>query len=332
MLSLEALLKPSCTTEEFFEQYWEKEPLLVKHDNKDFYQKLFSIWDVELACVRSDDLLLKKQGMPPEIPRPFFLAYLDGFSLIINHLDRVSPKVSLFNQALARHFIHTYTVMYMTPPHSQAVPVHSDHQDVFIMQVYGKKVWQVYKPMQPLPYGHEMVGKDGKVLTPEEIGPAVMKDVLLEQGDMLYIPRGFLHQAVTSSSASLHLTLTVPTHDFTYAKVISRAVENALSGVLSSRTTIRATALPSDTATAGSHKAQEVNSAGLNADQQSSSAATPPVAPTSAPESVSAASASESAAPGVASETAASTEAGSSAPSKELFDQLVQEALLKVDY
>jgi ribosomal protein L16 Arg81 hydroxylase len=215
-LSLEELLAPVCTVDAFFEKHWEKEPLLVKRNKPDFYRQLFSIWDVELACYRADqgdELLIKKQGMSPEASRPYFLAYLDSYSMIINHLDRVSddggtnlapcerhsklnvlflsieliiqvsPTVSSFNQALARYFIHTYTVMYLTPPNSQAVPVHSDHQDVLIMQVSGKKVWQVYQPMQPLPYADEMVGKDGTVLTPEEIGTPMMKDVLLEQGE-----------------------------------------------------------------------------------------------------------------------------------------------------
>merc|ERR1712056_38189 len=36
----------------------------------------------------------------------------------------------------------------------------------------------------------------------------------MEPGDILYIPRGFLHEAETSEEPSLHTTVTVPTSDF----------------------------------------------------------------------------------------------------------------------
>lgn len=48
-------------------------------------------------------------------------------------------------------------------------------------------------------------------------------------GDLLYLPRGWLHEAKTGSNQlSLHLTLTVPSHDFTWAKFCGHAISELL--------------------------------------------------------------------------------------------------------
>ena len=48
-------------------------------------------------------------------------------------------------------------------------------------------------------------------------------------GDLLYLPRGWLHEARTQSNQlSLHPTLTIPSHDFTWAKFCSHALSELL--------------------------------------------------------------------------------------------------------
>jgi Cupin superfamily protein len=92
---------------------------------------------------------------------------------------------------------------YYTPRAAQGLPVHHDTHDVFVLQVSGEKRWLVYEPALELPlrnqkYSAEMGG-------PGE--PA--HDLVLRPGDMLYLPRGWLHEALTSDSDSLHLTVGV---------------------------------------------------------------------------------------------------------------------------
>jgi hypothetical protein len=65
------------------------------------------------------------------------------------------------------------------------------------------KRWLIYPPVLELPlkqqkYAPEMGGPGDPVL-----------DVTLQAGDTLYLPRGWLHQAMTSDAASLHLTVGV---------------------------------------------------------------------------------------------------------------------------
>jgi hypothetical protein len=92
---------------------------------------------------------------------------------------------------------------YYTPARAQGFAVHHDTHDVFCLQVEGEKRWLVYPPVLELPL------KDQKYV-PEmgEPGDPVL-DVTMQAGDTLYLPRGWLHQAMTSDSASLHLTVGV---------------------------------------------------------------------------------------------------------------------------
>lgn len=65
-------------------------------------------------------------------------------------------------------------------------------------------------------------------LHPEELGDPI-HDVLLEPGDVLYMPRGFPHEAwPPKGDMSLHLTLTVPTHAYSVAKIVEDAVKDVL--------------------------------------------------------------------------------------------------------
>jgi hypothetical protein len=92
---------------------------------------------------------------------------------------------------------------YYTPARSQGLPVHHDTHDVLVLQVSGSKRWLVYDPVFELPLKHQRYKAEMG-----EPGPAVM-DVVLRAGDTLYLPRGWLHEALTSDEDSLHLTVGV---------------------------------------------------------------------------------------------------------------------------
>jgi hypothetical protein len=81
--------------------------------------------------------------------------------------------------------------------------VHHDTHDVFCLQVAGEKRWLVYPPALELPLKDQRY--DSSLGGPGE--PVL--DVTLRAGDALYLPRGWLHEAVTSDRDSLHLTVGV---------------------------------------------------------------------------------------------------------------------------
>ncbi|KFH04408.1 histone lysine demethylase JmjC NO66 [Toxoplasma gondii VAND] len=68
-----------------------------------------------------------------------------------------------------------------------------------------------------------MLGK--REAFPDDPGKPLLEFVLKE-GDILYIPRGFPHAAVTTEEPSLHITLTVPTAEFAYVTCLQRLVKS----------------------------------------------------------------------------------------------------------
>ncbi|GMI57487.1 hypothetical protein ScalyP_jg11514 [Parmales sp. scaly parma] len=95
--------------------------------------------------------------------------------------------------------------LYLTPRGSQGFAPHYDDVDVFILQVEGEKRWRVYEPITP----EEVLPRTSSTDFDMNSLPLPVLDVVLKAGDMLYLPRGWIHQAVTDSSCphSLHLTV-----------------------------------------------------------------------------------------------------------------------------
>jgi ribosomal protein L16 Arg81 hydroxylase len=204
-------------TPEFWEKHWERYPL--HHRASDGGPRANLLPDALLASDIAN--LLSRAGPSIKVFKKgetvdeenFRVAYLDGASLIVNQADRYDSKIYTFCRALAeRYFHHVFAVVYLTPPKSWAVRLHNDDQDVFLLQVWGKKHWIIRDAPKLCVYSEEMLGKDDPV-PPELISEPIMSFDLLP-GDILYIPRGFLHEATTTTEPSLHITVTMPTSDY----------------------------------------------------------------------------------------------------------------------
>jgi hypothetical protein len=84
--------------------------------------------------------------------------------------------------------------------------VHHDTHEVLCLQVEGEKRWLVYEPALELPLRDQRY-------RPELGAPGeLVLDLVLGPGDTLYLPRGWLHQALTSGVDSLHLTVGINVH------------------------------------------------------------------------------------------------------------------------
>ena len=168
-----------------------------------------------------------------------FAPYLNGCSVVLNHGDLVSPWIAALCQDLQKTFPHAYANCYLTPPNSQAVPPHADDRDVLVIQLVGSKDWRVYQNVPvPFPYPHEQVGKQG-LPVPTEIleGPTALLTTM-RPGDVLYMPRGFVHEASCSRQLSFHVTVALATHDWTLAGMMSMATEAILTRTLDYRKSI----------------------------------------------------------------------------------------------
>jgi bifunctional lysine-specific demethylase and histidyl-hydroxylase NO66 len=131
-------------------------------------------------------------------------AFADGATIVVQGLHHWWEPLALFCRALEGELGHPAQAnAYYTPSDSQGLPVHHDTHDVFVLQLSGEKRWLVYDPVWELPLKEQRY-------RPEmgEPGSPVL-DVTLRAGDTLYLPRGWLHEALTSATDSLHLTLGV---------------------------------------------------------------------------------------------------------------------------
>jgi hypothetical protein len=135
-----------------------------------------------------------------------------GATIVLQSLHRFWPPLARFGRDLELALTHPVQVnAYITPPASRGLGVHHDEHDVFVLQVYGRKRWDVHDPD----------GGPGDQLIVAELAP----------GDCLYIPQRFPHAAWTAETASVHLTVgVVPT---TWGDVLRRAVAAAVEEALS---------------------------------------------------------------------------------------------------
>ena len=93
--------------------------------------------------------------------------------------------------------------VYHTPAGCQGLAPHHDDVEVFILQTEGRKRWKLYPPLD----GHALPSRPSPDLADEIIGECML-DVVLCPGDLLYMPRGVIHHAVSLEDASsTHLTL-----------------------------------------------------------------------------------------------------------------------------
>lgn len=134
-------------------------------------------------------------------------------------------SLNKFNATLQEYFHCLVGAnIYLTPPGSQGFAPHYDDIEAFVLQIEGTKEWSLYPPRtenETLP--RESSGN----FQQDEIGAPVHVQVL-KPGDLLYFPRGWIHQAKTvDNSHSLHITLSVY-QKTSYADLIEELMKQAL--------------------------------------------------------------------------------------------------------
>lgn len=158
-----------------------------------------------------------------------------GASLVANHLHRVCPQVNQVVSMLEREFAaRVFANVYCSFKGVQAFQTHFDLHDVFAFQAEGEKTWRVYEsradsPVTPLPPGDEVE----KWLTTSR--GKLLFEVTMRPGDILYLPRGQYHDALTGAQASLHVTFGVaPATGLALFKLLERVLtkESAFRGYL----------------------------------------------------------------------------------------------------
>ncbi|MDT7809965.1 MAG: hypothetical protein QOJ70_3778 [Acidobacteriota bacterium] len=127
----------------------------------------------------------------------------EGATLVLDAVDELSEPIEELAKNLELFFReHVQVNLYAGWQTSPGFDLHWDDHDVFILQVAGRKSWSVYGMTRPFP----LVNDIEKAEKPKG---APLWEGTLEDGDLLYIPRGWWHVAVPLAEPTLHLTVGV---------------------------------------------------------------------------------------------------------------------------
>ncbi len=145
-----------------------------------------------------------------------------GHSLVINGAENIIPEVGRYVERLENEMkLRVQANIYITPPGNSAFGLHHDDHDVFVLQIQGRKLWSIYNPVIKLPSDIFPRGNYSK----NDIGDADLQ-LVLEQGNMLYLPRGYVHSARCTDELSIHLTIGLhPVCGFSLVKSLASDAE-----------------------------------------------------------------------------------------------------------
>ncbi|MFD5489511.1 cupin domain-containing protein [Streptomyces virginiae] len=123
-----------------------------------------------------------------------------GASLVLDAVDKLHPGVQDLAEALERHFrTDVQANLYASWHPTEAFGIHWDDHDTVIFQLEGAKRWNLYGATRTDPLRLD-------VEAPEKPEGPPLAEVVLQAGDMLYVPRGWWHAVAAAQGRSLHLT------------------------------------------------------------------------------------------------------------------------------
>jgi hypothetical protein len=242
-LSMDRLLEPFSFSA-FYDAWYEKKPLLIKRQSPAFYASLLTLDDVNehigRAHLSTPALRLARNGeeidasdytYPSSSPNShwldatvdkelLFAKFHEGYTIILMEHEQHSAAMLRLRHEVERAFhAPVRTHVYLTPRNAQGFSPHWDPTNVFVLQFTGTKEWAIYDSPVTLP-------TDRQLLYPGEwtrVEPTLT--ATLEPGDLLYIPRGFVHEAHSGDAVSGHVTLELQA--LTYADLLRQIAGNA---------------------------------------------------------------------------------------------------------
>lgn len=184
----------------FLSDYWQKKPLLIRNVLSDFEPPLDANELAGLAMEESSEarIVLENRGKenPWQVKKgPFseedFASLPEKeWTLLVQAVDHWVPEIQALKERF--HFLPSWRlddVMASYATEGGSVGPHYDQYDVFLIQVAGKRHWQVLAPNEYEDTAIENI--DLHILSDFRANEEMDWDV--ETGDILYIPPNFAH-------------------------------------------------------------------------------------------------------------------------------------------
>ena len=216
-------------TADFGRDYWGEQPLLARGVGE--FDDLFSATAADDlvterglrtpfarmatdGTVLSPSLFTASGGFGAEVGDQLDSAkvleqFAAGATLVLQGLHRTWEPIASFTRQLVSDLGHPAQVnAYITPASSRGFDPHYDTHDVFVIQIAGAKHWMIHEPVHrhPLP---DQPWTDHREAVADRARSEPRIDAVFEPGDVLYLPRGWIHSAVAQGGTSIHLTIGV---------------------------------------------------------------------------------------------------------------------------
>lgn len=210
---------------EFMSECWEKKPAIIRRNDPKYYSDLLSLEAFDRAittvspqhpqcfianAAREVQAEEYTTGTSAIDPTRLYQQYADGGTIVYSQLETVYQPLADFCRSLEREVnTHFQCNIYCSPPNAQGFPTHYDSHDVFVLQIHGTKKWYLYNTPVDLPFRGQPFRR---AETPKG---EVTQEFELSPGDVVYIPRGVMHDAKTTDEATLHITVGIIAHSWT---------------------------------------------------------------------------------------------------------------------
>ena len=227
-MTLDALLAPM-TPAQFFANYHDRQPLHLRGAAGKFasvlsWRGINRLLDMtHIWSSHSLQLMMDGVSVPPEqycgratgrdnqpVLQPD-AAKLRGWvergaSLVMNDVDSLTPGLAGVSEALEGAGLgKAQANVYVSFQSHKAFPAHYDTHDVWAVQVEGEKTWNIWEGRADYPLPHPIFRNLGQAHHEQAKGK-LRERVVLRAGDLLYLPRGWYHDALAEEATSVHIS------------------------------------------------------------------------------------------------------------------------------
>lgn len=229
--------------DDFFREHWERKPLHLSRGDVHYYDRVLTNAELDgiisSADLRYPAIQLAKNGSylaaeaytrnvrhgtesfvgVPDLQQ-VQSEYRSGATVVLPALQRTWPPLRQLCAALEDQFSHpVHANAYLTPGDSPGFTPHYDTHEVLVLQIAGSKCWRVFPPPRPLPHRSQTFTPVGYALPPP------LLELELKPGDLLYLPRGYVHAAHTSHGHAAHVTIGITV--YTWVELIGELANAA---------------------------------------------------------------------------------------------------------
>jgi ribosomal protein L16 Arg81 hydroxylase len=227
-MTLSQLLAPM-PVEQFLAEYHDRQPLHLKGDPAKFaavfsWRQINRLLDMTHAwSSHSLQLVLDGKPIPGEqyctsatgrdgnaqLMQPVTERVREwvekGASIVMNDVDSLTPGLASVSHAIESAGLgKAQANVYISWQSHKAFPAHYDTHDVWAVQVEGEKTWNIWEGRADWPISHPLWRSQDQAHHEQHKGKLRAK-ILMKPGDLLYLPRGWYHDALAEAPASVHV-------------------------------------------------------------------------------------------------------------------------------